>query len=213
VINILHWIGIAVIAITLILVGAYIQQEKITKPLQEQIEILNVQHEDYRHEIAVLKEQLNTVNRDKAEIEALYASALDKIGLLTALRDSGMIGDFSTEDIRSLLEIADSIPYGSPFASGHWISSKFGLRDESMIRGDNYTEGIDLVGKNGDRTIRTTADGVIIDYGVSDVYGKYIVVEHNGVKKTRTYYAHLSKIFYQDDLGNVKGIPLNKGDK
>lgn len=158
------------------------------------------------------EESLESVLSENEKLKRENAELLEKMEIIVAFRQAGIANhELSIEDVRELLELTNSVPYGSPFASGHWVSSPFGLRDESQIKGNNYTEGIDLVGKHGDRIARTTADGVIIDFGYSDVYGKYIVVEHPG--GFRTKYSHLSKIFYQDEAGNVKGVQLHKGDK
>ena len=208
-------IGTLFLLVTLLLfvsIGYGIGYRYISAPLVSSLKRSNEMQEMYRHELARANETLTNITLEQERTERLYTTALDRIELIITLRDSGLTSALTIENIRDLLELTDQIPYGSPFASGHWISSKFGLRDESQIRGNNYTEGIDLVGKSRDNVVRTTADGIITDFGYSDTYGKFIVVDHqNGY---RTTYSHLAKIFYQDlDKGTVKDVPLKKGDK
>ncbi len=178
----------------------------------EALSVAEIQLEDARRKVVALETKNAQVEREKEAIQETLTETLDRIDLLVSLRDASDNLDLSVGDVRELLELTDRIPYGSPFKGGHIVTSGYGYRDESAINGDNWTDGIDMVpAVYGDTTVRTTADGTIVDFGFSSTYGKYIIVEHPG--GFRTHYSHLSKIFWQTDDKKVLGATVNKGDR
>ena len=132
----------------------------------------------------------------------------ENLRLLVTFLDAGI-----DKDLAEMQELVASMPYGSPFKSGHRVTDNYGFRDETWFDGDGVHSGLDLVPlQYGDNAIHTTVDGRIIDYGISDIYGKYIVFE-NTAQDVRIIYAHLATIYWQNDDHEVKGIDIPAGTK
>ena len=197
--------------ISALLIAQTLEVQELETSLTMTEESLRLQEATWSKITEDLEMSLKVAEEAYDELYLEYNEALKNIALLETFLDSGITDSLTIEESRRLLEIAELVPYGSPFATGHWITSVTGYRDESLINGDNYTEGIDLIGKAGDYTVRATADGEIIEYGVSDIYGKYIIMEHPGGYRTK--YSHLKTIYYQTESGEVTGVKINKGDR
>jgi murein DD-endopeptidase MepM/ murein hydrolase activator NlpD len=63
--------------------------------------------------------------------------------------------------------------------------------------------GVDLAART-DAPILVTADGVVLDSGYDEVFGNFVLVDHNG--KYRTYYGHMSRSAVR------KGQGVDRGD-
>ncbi len=209
-----HTTFIVLVGLLIITLGGAVHG--VGRYYEEQLEFKDTQLDILRKEDALktkaYSETIASLTTEKEEAEKILEDSFDKFDLLTAVRNAGLTELLTEEEIRDMLELLDKAPYGSPFARGHWISSHYGNRDESAINGDNWTDGVDLVGKYGDREVRTIADGIITDMGFSDIYGKYIEVTHGDTYKTK--YSHLNKIYWQNlETHAVVGEKVNKGDK
>lgn len=158
------------------------------------------------------KAELNVVEADKEEALELLRNSNKNLNLLYTFAKTGIKAE-TLEDVKRILALASNLPFGSPFKTDFIVTSSFGGRDESAYGGDNNHSGIDIVPSSGNSRaiIYTTAKGKIIEFGVSDTYGKYIIFETEFGYRLK--YAHLSKIFYQDEDGKVTGIQLQQGMK
>lgn len=144
------------------------------------------------------------------ELTELVASYNKELALIYTLQKTGIRAE-TIEEAREIIKLTKNLPIGSPFINGHTITSPFGRRDESLWGGDGIHYGIDLVNKGRSRQVNLTADGKIVEFGYSETYGKYVVIDTT--YGYRLKYAHLETIFYQDLEGNVLGIPLKKGQR
>ena len=154
--------------------------------------------------------EIDRLNLEISDLESLVESQNRDLNLFYTFAKTGIKAE-SIEEVREILSMTANVPFGSPFTKGHLITSRNGNRDESAWGGDGVHYGIDIVPKSGSLTVNATARGKIIDYGISDVYGKYIIfdTEHG----YRLKYAHLKTIYYQNDEGEVKNIIIEKGQR
>ena len=156
--------------------------------------------------------ELTVVEAERDEALELLRLSNKNLSLLYTFAKTGIKAE-TLEDVRHILALASNLPIGSPFQGDFIITSPFGARDESLWNGNGFHAGIDIIPVDGNSRaeIFLTADATIIEFGISDTYGKYIIVEtEHGY---RMKYAHLSTIFYQSDDGKVKGILLKKGTR
>lgn len=109
---------------------------------------------------------------------------------------SALVGDRGTMAQTLALE-SSKLPKGSPFENADFfITSRFG--DRVFNHDFQYHRGIDIVpaDRNPYERIVATHTGIIEEIGMNPIYGKYVIVNHgNGYK---TFYAHLSMIYWQD---------------
>lgn len=177
------------------------QQSKRIYELDRQVMLLEKQNKQQKQQIVKYEETISDLS--------------DKLEILVTFKDAGFKTPDPVSDIRQLLELADNIPYGSPFKSGHTYTSMYGNRDESTFGGspNGHHKGVDIVPKKwSDKTVRATAKGEIVDFGVSEVMGKYVVFETSSGYRLK--YAHLNTIYWQDvENRTVKHVPISKGDK
>jgi len=131
---------------------------------------------------------------DIQELKRTLDDTLEIVSVLTTFQDAGMVVDQA--DIRTLLKLAATLPYGSPFHGGHRVTSEFGMRSVAQFGWVDVEHlGIDLIPLENDWTVYSQVDGTITDYGVSDIYGKYFeITTYTGYK---LFYAHLERIFWQ----------------
>jgi len=148
-----------------------------------------------------IEELTDLVNSFNKELKLLYTFA--KTGIKAE----------TIEEVRELLALTANLPIGSPFKGDFIVTSPFGRRDESGWNGDNYHNGIDIIPTTGSarENVYLTADATIVEFGISETYGKYIIADTK--HGYRVVYKHLSTIFYQDENGKVLDIPLLKGTK
>ncbi len=76
------------------------------------------------------------------------------------------------------------------------ITSRFGYRTNPVSGNYGFHTGLDLAAAEG-TPVSAVFYGRIIETGESDVWGKYVLMEHS--EKLRTYYCHLSEIYVQED--------------
>jgi murein DD-endopeptidase MepM/ murein hydrolase activator NlpD len=176
------------------------------------------------HTIKVLQIQ------EKAEIDRLYADAslasvvssnnqliedflklTTNYKLLTTFANAGHI----PENIKQVQELAsefDKIPFGSPFGeNAYTVTSNYGQGKPTWYRQSGNHLGIDIVPQSGYGQVVATADGQIIDWGVSDTIGKWVLFETD--TGYRIKYAHLRTIYWQNTDEEVSFVPIRKGGK
>lgn len=184
--------------------------DKLNQTLDEQSMLIY-----YRDaQIFTLEEEISNLQNQNKTYKNTISELNSKLEILITFKDAGLSGQ-NVDDIRQLLELADNIPYGSPFKHGHKYTSMYGNRDESTFGGspNGHHKGVDIIPLRwSDKTILATANGEIVDFGYSEVMGKYIVFETS--EGYRLKYAHLETIFWQDlEERKVKNIPIKKGEK
>ncbi len=72
------------------------------------------------------------------------------------------------------------------------ITSRFGYRTNPVSGNYGFHTGIDLAAAEG-TPVAASFYGRVIEIGDSDVWGKYVLMEHS--ENFRTYYCHLSEIY------------------
>ncbi len=92
-------------------------------------------------------------------------------------------------------------------ANSKYITSPFGPRTDPINGKKSFHSGLDIRGAVGDPTY-VTKDGVVINTGVSRVYGNYIEVRHTNNLITK--YAHLSKIDVKKGDSVTQGQVIGK---
>ncbi|WP_024832254.1 M23 family metallopeptidase [Ruminiclostridium josui] len=101
-----------------------------------------------------------------------------------------------------LEEFVDALPTFIP-AKGK-ITSPFGMRNHPITHIKTLHKGVDIDAKTGD-PIMAAASGKVIYAGLSDGYGKHVIIDHgNGFK---TIYGHSSKLLVK------AGELVKKGQK
>lgn len=182
--------------------------------MKDTISLLETEKAVLQMDITEKKEQIDVLEKDYERKKEEISEITDKMDILVTFKDAGLKSQ-SVSDIRNLLDIANRVPYGSPFKSGHYLTSYYGERDELNFGGspNGHHAGVDIKPKEKhDTIIRSTADGEIVDFGISETLGKYIVFETEGGYRMK--YGHLDTIFWQDaEKQTVKDIPIKKGDK
>lgn len=148
---------------------------------------------------------------------------------ITALKESTLVGtllnenmeDWTVDSILYAKSLFDTIPYGSPFESGHYITSPFGSKEPV---GNNFRDtynghrGVDIRPNDNDdkAVVHATVDGKVLTWGRNDrVYGNYIeVLSSDGMYLMK--YGHLSSIALIDEDGNFvlkEGMEFTNGDR
>lgn len=96
------------------------------------------------------------------------------------------------------------------------ITSGFGYRIHPITQKLDYHTGVDIAAPLGTAVI-AAADGVVVERGVSEINGRYILIRHND--HTETFYGHLSrykaaegdKVKAGDVIGLVGSTGLSTG--
>ena len=162
------------------------EEHRKSSILDEQLKIAYSEIE--KQETLVLKQEKNLL-----ELNNTLKETLSKLQLITTFQDAGF--HVSPEDVRDLLALSTSLPFGSPFSEGHRVTSEFGLRSISRYGWvDQKHLGIDLVPLDGDPTVLAPVDGYITDHGWSEIFGNYIEIQTT--TGYRLFMGHLSRIFW-----------------
>ena len=106
--------------------------------------------------------------------------------------------------------------FGEPLRSFR-VSAYFGLGQDPFSRQMRYHQGVDLVPLGGIQEVIAAASGQVTKTGEDRVYGKFVIVSHDG--GFSTLYAHLSSIGRQvgdririgGSLGTVGTTGLSTG--
>lgn len=170
-----------------LILGSCVTEEiRTTRQLQAE---LDVTYAELDNRGTIIKQQEEAL----IELTETLNETIDKLQLLTTFRDAGF--NVTSSEVRDLLDLASSLPYGSPFASGHRVTSRFGLRSITRYGWvDQKHLGVDLLSVDGDTTVIMPVDGYISDHGWSDLYGNYIEIET--IAGYRIFMAHLDRIYW-----------------
>ncbi len=96
--------------------------------------------------------------------------------------------------------------FARPVASAT-LSSKFGYRNDPFTGKRAYHNGIDLAAEYGTR-ISAALDGKVSLVGYSPIFGKYVIVSHDG--GYQTWYAHLSAFSVKEGDRVTQGQKLGE---
>lgn len=92
------------------------------------------------------------------------------------------------------------------------VTSSFGERQNPITSNDEIHKGVDVAAPEG-TPIRLVFSGVIAEVGESDIYGKYILVDHGNELYTR--YCHCSRalveVGYNLKQGEIIALVGNTG--
>jgi len=134
------------------------------------------------------------------ELLALVDDWRENYQLIASFLDSG-ISVTTPSEIRALLDVAQDMPFGSPFSNGHKVTSQYGVYsiEEYGWSGADHP-GIDLKPLNGDWNIYLPAEAELIDYGISTLWGKNMTLQTSS--GYQLFFAHLETIFWQDFDGD-----------
>lgn len=159
---------------------------------------------------ADLNELLSIEKYTTSELRSLLKKMAEKYDLVTTLRQAGWKAE-TPEQARLLMSELSRLPLGSPFNGGHRITSQYGVYsiDEYGWLGVNHP-GIDIVPLKASWNIFLPADATLIDFGISDSWGKYMTFQTDS--GYQLFFAHLSKILWQDLDGSGEWS-LTNGDK
>ncbi len=142
---------------------------------------------------------LESANRD---LKVLISDIMSREALISTFLEAGYTAN-TIEEIKTLLSEASLLPFGSPFENGHRITAEYGVYtiEEFGWLGVNHP-GIDLVPLDGDRTIYSTVEGTVVDFGYSEVWGKNLTIQSDA--GYQLFYAHLDRIYWTtvDDNNN-----------
>lgn len=121
---------------------------------------------------------------------------VEYLGKVERLRSSVLtmpIEQLMERDINKLIEEElIALPISSPIQGGYKITAHYG---DDVLEGHWRThKGTDMVPETSG-FIYPSAPGTIIEIGSNAIYGKYILIQHDGFQ---TFYAHLKTIYWQD---------------
>lgn len=74
------------------------------------------------------------------------------------------------------------------------VTSPFGERQNPITSNEEFHKGVDVAAPEG-TPIRLVFSGIITEVGESDVYGKYVLVDHGNELYTR--YCHCSRVLVE----------------
>lgn len=128
-----------------------------------------------------------------------------KGGMLTPdeARANAILGGLDRMNLYRLAAV--KAPFANPIPSGRYrFTSGFGVRNDPKGAGRRMHEGLDFAGSYGTQ-IQATADGVVLEAGWGNGYGRMVKIRHDfGVT---TLYAHMSEIHV------TKGQRVSRGDR
>lgn len=101
-------------------------------------------------------------------------------------------------------ELIKEIPHGKIFEDDFIVSAEYGISIGYHGQPRTDHRGIDIYPENPEHmkwSIYSFSGGIVETYGENDVYGKFIIVRHS--ERVRTFYGHLSKIYYSGTTGKI----------
>lgn len=137
----------------------------------------------------------------------------DKINkLVKNVYDGGWVSP--SKAMLSNSERYSSVKYIAPIDKPITITSEFGWRTSPINGTQELHNGIDLVNKNSDAKVYSSAEGTVIFAGWENSYGNYVCVQHADGKSTG--YAHLKSIAVANGnkvtQGQTLGVMGTTGD-
>lgn len=129
---------------------------------------------------------------------------------LTAERLKTLMADLNGEvepALQETLAKEAARPVGYPLKVKTYIASGFGTRRNPFGRGYEFHDGLDLPAWYG-TPIYATAPGKVIEAGWSNVFGRYVKIDHG--YGYRTLYGHMSKILVKRGQTVARGEVIGK---
>ncbi len=133
--------------------------------------------------------QVAKLAQDLAEAEQQYERVRRLLGVEGA---AGASGEVALPPLRGNVTPAGAIPDGSALPSS-WPLTLGGFITQMRGVGDGGSHpGLDIA-VPADSYIRASGPGTVVDAGLDEVYGRYILLDHgNGLE---TMYGHASRLF------------------
>lgn len=154
---------------------------------------LLVIHEVYKTNTLQEKEAIKAQNQKKMQDLLKNVQYLGRVEILRQSIVTMPIEALMEMDINKLIEKhLGALPLNKPFHDGFKITAHYG--DDVLEGYWRSHKGMDLV-PTGSGIVYPTAEGKIIGIGEDEIYGKYILIQHDGYQ---TFYAHLKTIYWQD---------------
>ncbi|WP_287371694.1 M23 family metallopeptidase [Oceanithermus sp.] len=129
---------------------------------------------------------------------------------LTADRLKTLLSDLNGEvepALQETLAKEAARPVGYPLKVDTYIASGFGTRRNPFGRGYEFHDGLDLPAWYG-TPIYATAPGKVIEAGWSNIFGRYVKIDHG--YGYRTLYGHMSKILVKRGQTVERGQVIGK---
>ncbi len=211
---------IIIMAVVLLIAGVHtgITQVKLTDS-KDYADALILRHE--RKQVSLIVEYDKQLEIKDYSIKQL------NLALDTAFKDNSVIqtllnqdmSDWTPESVLGMRDKLASLPYGSWFESGHYVTAPWGSTLLAGTRwGASGHKGVDIKPNSGNNyeIIKSAIDGKVITWGRNDrLFGNYMVIESlDGQFQIKL--AHLSSmaIFMEDgtyDLG--EGMEFKAGQR
>lgn len=162
-----------------------------------------------------------SIHEKTVEIERLnlaLATAFKENKVIQTLLNKDM-EDWTAENVLATRDKLDSLPYGSWFESGHYVTGAFGSKLlAGTYWGRSGHKGVDIKpnSNNPYETIVSAISGKVVTWGRNDrLFGNYLVIESmDGQFQIKL--AHLSSIaiFYPDGQYDLyEGMEFPKGTR
>lgn len=129
---------------------------------------------------------------------------------LTAERLKALTADLNVKvepALQETLAKEEARPVGYPLKVKTYIASGFGTRRNPFGRGYEFHNGIDLPAWYG-TPIYATAPGKVIEAGWSNIFGRYVKIDHG--YGYQTLYGHMSKILVKRGETVQRGQQIGK---
>lgn len=164
--------------------------------------------------LAVIKAKDDTITKLSLTLDTVFKDN----NVLTTLLNKDM-KDWTPESVLGMRDKLASLPYGSWFKSGHYVTGAFGSMALAGTRwGKNGHKGVDIIPKSGNinEVILSAIDGRVVNWGRNDrLFGNYLIIESlDGQFQIKL--AHLSSIAIFKDDGTYdldEGLEFKAGDR
>jgi murein DD-endopeptidase MepM/ murein hydrolase activator NlpD len=211
-------IGFLSISTLVLGINTYVQQTKLTSSYKKTDSII----QRYNNKI-----ELNESNFDIVlQMRDMEITNLN-LALETAFKDNQVIQtllnqdmvDWTPESVLGMRDKLASLPYGSWFESGHYVTGAFGSKTLSgTYWGKSGHKGVDIkpLNNNPYETIQSAISGRVVTWGRNDkLFGNYLVIESlDGQFQIKL--AHLSSIAIFTPEGTYdlyEGMKFEAGDR
>ena len=142
------------------------------------------------------------IRKRKNRIKTVGIFLVLVVAVLTLLKIDSSLKVFATNaNSVATSTVLPDVPQ-NPLPQG-MVTSGFGERINPITEKWEHHNGVDIAAEEGTQ-ISLALDGTVIEVGENEVYGKYVLVEHEG--DTYTKYCHLSRTLVKT------GYKLKKGE-
>lgn len=94
-----------------------------------------------------------------------------------------------------------------PVKSGGEVTSTFGKRIHPITKNDDFHTGLDIASFSGDN-ICAAIPGKVVEVSSSEIYGNYVILEHNG--GLTTFYGHCDYVIVKEGMKIKQGETIAK---